>query len=66
MGKYVPRWKRTRRFTTFDPRYAYPTPPQLCVCRECGFVLEMKGEYAGKHCREIKCPRCGARMWRLK
>lgn len=68
MGKYVPRWKRTRRFT-FDPRYAYATPPQACVCRECGFILEMKGEYEGKHCPEIEvCPNCGAKysFWRLK
>jgi len=51
-------------------QYRYPTPPKKCRCKRCGFVLEMTGEYAGKHCAEIrKCPNCGAEgriFWRVE
>ena len=44
----------------FRGQYLYPTLPEKCYCHSCGYVLENPG----KHCREIRCPRCGARMWR--
>lgn len=34
--------------------------PAECVCRECGYVMKDPG----KHCTEIKCPECGAQMYR--
>ena len=45
---------------TEERAYAYETLPEACVCRKCGYVLENPTT----HCRDIKCPKCGARMWR--
>ena len=38
----------------------YADPPDSCVCRRCGHVLENPSE----HCPDIKCPKCGAPMHR--
>ena len=43
-------------------QYRYPGLPRKCVCMECGYVVENPG----KHCIEIKCPKCGGRMRRLE
>lgn len=42
--------------------YLYPGLPERCFCHtpDCGYVLESPG----KHCAELTCPRCGARLWR--
>ena len=43
----------------------YATPPSVCYCHSCGATIQMTGELAGKHCREITCPYCGSRnVWR--
>ena len=33
-------------------------PPAKCVCPECDAIVNS----SGKHCNEIKCPKCGAEM----
>lgn len=40
--------------------FRYSDLPDKCYCRNCGYVLENPG----KHCADIRCPKCGARMWR--
>jgi len=48
-------------------QYRYSYPPRKCVCRNCGYVVDMESEgYYGRHCYEISCPVCGNRMWRLE
>lgn len=42
--------------------YRYKDLPKKCICEKCGYILENPG----RHCSEIKCPRCGERMWRYK
>lgn len=42
--------------------YAYAGLPEACICHECGYTVKNPG----KHCKELTCPKCGARMWRLK
>jgi len=34
--------------------------PNSCVCRSCGYVLENPT----RHCFAMKCPKCGASMFR--
>lgn len=46
--------------------YRYSTPPNECRCGNCGYTLEMKGEYEGLHCPDVACPSCGGRLWRVK
>ena len=49
-----------------SPEYLYKTYPEKCYCHDCGYEIDMRvhGLY-GKHCREIKCPRCGSsNVWR--
>jgi len=41
-------------------RYRYSGLPERCYCHECGYVLENPKA----HCLHLKCPRCGARLWR--
>jgi len=47
--------------------YLYETPPDVCYCEKCGAEIDMRkyGLY-GKHCREVKCPICGGRLWRRR
>jgi len=42
--------------------YRYESLPKKCKCESCGYEIENPGE----HCRFIKCPVCGGRMWRVE
>ena len=41
-------------------KYRYSSLPKKCVCPKCGYEIENPG----KHCYEIRCPRCGTPMRR--
>lgn len=43
--------------------YQYTELPERCYCHTpgCGYILESPGA----HCRDLSCPRCGARLWRV-
>jgi len=43
-------------------QYRYPGLPEACRCESCGYIVYNPGV----HCPEIKCPKCGGRMWRVK
>jgi len=46
------------------PQYRFGLP-KACKCMNCGYVVKNPG----KHCPEIRCPRCGGRMrraWELE
>jgi len=42
--------------------YKYSSLPKACICHECGYILRNPET----HCKDIRCPKCGARMWRLE
>ena len=57
-------WRQSRGEQIGDTHPASPKvwadPPDACVCRSCGYVMENPS----KHCYELKCPKCGAPMYR--
>lgn len=70
MREYNCSWTEARRIlmskAPSNPRrptqYQYTELPKACICTECGHVLDKPT----KHCRYIKCPKCGAPMWRKR
>jgi len=43
----------------YDGKFVISFKSFVCECLDCGFIME-----SSKHCREIKCPRCGGEMRR--
>lgn len=43
-------------------RYAELPTACECITPGCGYRIESPGE----HCATLRCPKCGARLWRVK